>query len=385
MTGIACCSISHAQGEPGNAQYEGAQYYGSENNNNFREDKKMKHRTTIIVLLYALTCQVSASTILWDASHGENGYVPSLWFSALSNHLAGYGFEIYTTYQGFLVDDPGSYDIAVVCGGSSLYSVYTTDEVEKIKEFVVNGGGLLIMGEMDNRYNEGIQPVASAFGVTLGVSEIGSYPYAIYTSDFAPHPLFDGIEEICFQSVGELSTSSNLEEVAWYEGTDKALIVAGDYGLGRVVALGDINIYSSFNGTGRYYYRADNRRFSVNTFEYFVTEPAIEAGVKIDPDTLNLSSKGEWITCYIWLPDEYNVTDVNSASVVLEDKIEAAWIWFDEQTQVVMVKFSRSDVQEMFVESGELGEVELTVRGELIDGNPFEGMDIIRVIDKGKN
>jgi hypothetical protein len=232
----------------------------------------MQKRTKIIILLFVLTGQASAATVLWDASHGEYGYVPSRWFRELSNHIAGYGFDIDTTYNGFLVDDPVSYDVAVVCAGSSAYSTYTIDEVEKIKDFVINGGGLLIMGEMENTDNERIQPVASAFGVTLGVSQIGSYPYAIYTSDFAPHPLFDGIDEIGFQSVGELSKSSDLEEVAWYEGTDKALVIAGEYGLGRVVALGDINIFSSFEH-GRYYDRVDNRQFSVNTFKYLVPEP----------------------------------------------------------------------------------------------------------------
>jgi hypothetical protein len=233
----------------------------------------MKKRTTIIILLFALTGQVSAKTVLWDASHGEYGYVPSRWFSELRNHIARYGFSIHTTYNGFLVDDPGAYDIAVVCAGSSVYSAYTTAEAEKLEDFVANGGGLLIMGEMDHSYNEKLQPVASAFGITLGVSEIGSYPYAVYTSDFAPHPLFNGINKICFQSVGELSTSGILEEVAWYEGTDKALVIAGDYGLGRVVALGDINIFSSFGDSGKYYDRVDNRKFSVNTFEY-LPEPA---------------------------------------------------------------------------------------------------------------
>jgi hypothetical protein len=221
-------------------------------------------------LLFALTGQVSAKTVLWDASHGEYGYVPSRWFSALRYHIAGYGFNIHTTYNGFLVDDPRAYDIAVVCAGSSVYSAYTTAEAEKIEDFVANGGGLLIMGEMDHSYNEKLQPVASAFGVTLGVSEVG---LTVYTSDFACHPLFYGINEICFQSVGELSTSGNLEEVAWYEGTDRALVVAGEYGLGRVVVLGDINIFSSFGDSGKYYDRVDNRKFSVNTFEY-LPEPA---------------------------------------------------------------------------------------------------------------
>jgi len=115
-----------------------------------------------------------------------------------------------------------------------------------------------------------------------------------------------------------------------------------------------------------------------------IPEPPIGAEVDIDPDTLNLNSKGKWITCYIWLPEKYDVADVNSQSVFFEEVIGAAWIWVDEQTQVIMAKFSRSDFQEMLTESGKLGEVELTVRGELIDGTTFEGMDIIRVIDKGK-
>lgn len=278
----------------------------------------MKKRTAIIILLFALTCQVSASTILWDASHGEHGYVPGKWFRALSNHLAGYGFGIDTTYNGFLVDDPALYDIVVVCVGSSMNSAYITEEVEKIKGFVVNGGGLLIMGEMDSSGIDNIQPVASAFGITLGVSNIGSYPWAIYTSDFAPHPLFDGIDEICFQSVGELSTSSNLEEVAWYEGTDKSLVVAGEYGYGRVVALGDINIFSSFNGSGEYYDRADNRQFSVNTFEYLISAPEIEVSVDIKPGScpnpVNVKSKGV-LPVAILGSEDVNVMDIDPASI----------------------------------------------------------------------
>jgi hypothetical protein len=75
---------------------------------------------------------------------------------------------------------------------------------------------------------------------------------------------------------------------------------------------------------------------------------------------------------------------VNSASVFLEDEIGAEWIWVDEQRQVVMAKFRRSDVQDILAELDEPDEVELTVSCELIDGTRFEGTDIIRVIDKGK-
>jgi hypothetical protein len=108
--------------------------------------------------------------------------------------------------------------------------------------------------------------------------------------------------------------------------------------------------------------------------------PPVEAEVKIRPKTLNLASKGKWISCKIWLPEDYNVADVNSATVFLEDEIPAEWIWFNEKQNVVTAKFARSELQEIL----EPGEVDLTVTGYLTDGSYFEGTDTIRVIDKGK-
>ncbi len=105
----------------------------------------------------------------------------------------------------------------------------------------------------------------------------------------------------------------------------------------------------------------------------------IPAEADIEPKTLNLSSNGKWISCHIWLPEDYDVADVNTNSILLEGQIAAAQVWIDEEEQVVMVKFSRADVQDIL----EAGEVELIVSGELIDGAKFEGTDTIRVIDKG--
>jgi probable HAF family extracellular repeat protein len=107
--------------------------------------------------------------------------------------------------------------------------------------------------------------------------------------------------------------------------------------------------------------------------------PPIPAEINIAPDTLNLSSSGKWISCCIWLPEEYDVADVNTNSILLEGQIAAAQVWVNEEEQVVMTKFSRADVQDIL----EAGEVELIVSGELINGAKFEGTDTIRVIDKG--
>ncbi len=108
-------------------------------------------------------------------------------------------------------------------------------------------------------------------------------------------------------------------------------------------------------------------------------EPAIEAAIDIDPDTLNLSSKGKWITCYICLPEDYDVADIDPNSVLLEYEIQPESFRLDEQQQVAIAKFSRSEVQGIL----DVGEVELTITGQLMDGTVFEGTDVIRVINKG--
>ena len=122
------------------------------------------------------------------------------------------------------------------------------------------------------------------------------------------------------------------------------------------------------------------------SFELFVAtvEPmSIEATIDIHPDTLNVSSKGKWITCYIWLPQGYDVANVKQGSLQLNGAIDAAWSWIDEDEQILMGKFPRREVQALLVELGLSGNVELVVTGEMIDGRPFEGTDTIRIIDKG--
>jgi hypothetical protein len=66
--------------------------------------------------------------------------------------------------------------------------------------------------------------------------------------------------------------------------------------------------------------------------------------------------------------------------VILEDTIPAEW--GDVQNHTLMVKFDRSEVEDYIGVPQE--SIEFTIMAKLIDGTPFEGSDIIRVIDPGK-
>ena len=111
-------------------------------------------------------------------------------------------------------------------------------------------------------------------------------------------------------------------------------------------------------------------------------ESPIFAEARILPQTINITSKGNWITCYIWLPDEYNVADIDPNSVLLEDLVPVASLSVNERHQVAIARFSRNDVQPIL----EVGDINLTITGRLTDGTVFDATDTIKVIEKtGKN
>jgi parallel beta-helix repeat protein len=113
----------------------------------------------------------------------------------------------------------------------------------------------------------------------------------------------------------------------------------------------------------------------IDTCVVTVLQEALSVIIDIDPDTLNLKSKGRWITCYIEIPS-HDVKDIDIDSILLEDTIPAEW--GDIQNDTLMVKFDRSEVEDMLLP----GTYNLKVSGELKTGTPFEGYsDEIKVIE----
>ncbi|MHC4283159.1 MAG: choice-of-anchor Q domain-containing protein [Planctomycetota bacterium] len=153
----------------------------------------------------------------------------------------------------------------------------------------------------------------------------------------------------------------------------------GDYHLlpdSPCIDAGDPNYIADPNETdldGRL--RVFGGRIDMGAYEY---SPAIPAEVRIIPRTINLASKGNRITCYMWLPEQYNVADIDHNSIVLEQHIKSEPLSVDEQKQVAIAKFSREELRGII----STGEVELTISGQLKDGTIFEATDVIKVINE---
>ena len=116
----------------------------------------------------------------------------------------------------------------------------------------------------------------------------------------------------------------------------------------------------------------------MGSYEYW---PPIMAEVLIEAGTVNLAKKAEWLVSYIWLPEGYDVNEINPTSIMFEGQIAAGEVLLDDQQQLVTAMFSLAKVVDI-LEAGD--EVEVTISGKLTNRERFEGTDVIRVIDKGR-
>jgi len=136
----------------------------------------------------------------------------------------------------------------------------------------------------------------------------------------------------------------------------------------------------------------------VGMLTFAFSADSISATIDITPNTLNLKSKGNWITCRIELPEGYKASDIDRTTIMLNGSIPVDPLWVDGPQDFVIpllpvhagsharndgvshltVKFNRTAVEEFIVAQGiTCGNVTLTITGE-VDGEQFEGSDIIR-------
>jgi hypothetical protein len=209
-------------------------------------------------------------------------------------------------------------------------------------------------------------------------------------------------------SLGSLNPAINYDSYVtklYYglEAADKFRYFTDDWD----VARGKTTIYvqpATISNTGITLTKADlsNVYFKTNwgpwkkfTDVYEVEPDPINAGIIINPKTLNRKSKGNWITSYIELPAGYSIYDVDTASIGLtvhqekqtngipvEEVLYTAGpmeIGDDDTNSVpdLMVKFDRQDLIQLLV----TGDATLTIKGKLKDGTPFVGSNVIRVIN----
>jgi hypothetical protein len=244
--------------------------------------------------------------ILWDSIHLTD---PMSYYSDWLTELTNLGYVIEEISSGsitpVLLD---SYDI-LIC--AQPYASYSSAEQTAIQSFVLNGGGLLVIGDDS-------PTIFDMLTLFAGIDwELGGY--AGTTSDITPHPVTTDVFSAHFDSpICELMVSGGA--ISLIRNGGDTLLAASEVGSGRVLGIGDEHTIQdgSIN-------QADNRQLALNMIDWlrriqyihdlhvFLEVPLY--GLPGDPVSINATVRNSG------LENETNITVRFYVNTSLEDTI----------------------------------------------------------------
>lgn len=146
------------------------------------------------------------------------------------------------------------------------------------------------------------------------------------------------------------------------------------------LAVGTVTGSHTYTDAGMYSVEVcvtdDDGAEACDTFQ--VEVQLVPATVDCDPDTLNLKGGRGVITCYIELPEGFDVAHIDTSTVQCQGAFALRGMLSEEDSRTYVAKFSRHDLPDLPV-----GDAVLLIKGEVRhNGNPvdFEGSDTISVI-----
>lgn len=168
--------------------------------------------------------------------------------------------------QGALTSgDIDSVDVLVV-GYSS--QAFETAECDLIEDFVRDGGGLLLMGEGWSWPGDisafPLNQLASRFGWIITARGAGD------PVELLDHPILAGVASLCFAGSSPIDPTASLDAVV-LDPRDETLVVATVVDEGRVVVIGDSDVFTNidYDEDGiSMLDEADNTVLAVNTFRW---------------------------------------------------------------------------------------------------------------------
>jgi len=230
--------------------------------------------------------------VLFDQTHwADSIFMYSIWISNLTN--TGYIVDTLTL-SPITSSALEGYDVFVI---PQAHDYYFLSEVTAIQEFVLNGGGLLIIGD-DSPYI--YTDLTKFVGITW---ESGGY--GGYTNDITPHPVTEGVNTAYFGSpMSRLFVSLPAQDIIRDNGRN-VLLAVSEIKAGAVAAIADedsINDWSILN--------ADNLKLANNIIDWLKTRPPIASFTysPLDPyvgETVTFNASTSYdpdgtIVSYLW-------------------------------------------------------------------------------------
>lgn len=243
--------------------------------------------------------------ICFDYKHNNRLILENTPYLMLTDYLFQSNYVLAKTELGFMnASYLKQFDCLVI--GNMFDSFLEMEDIQNITEFVKEGGGLLVVsdqgGDFENRNN--ISELTNQFGILFNPDRVSdpdnfvARPEYMVITKFREHPITRGIMRFihstgCSIIIDEEKESDNLDvdSIAFasdsaqhntYNGIEwvdepcpgVAIIAVARYFKGRVVAIGNLSIFSSL-GASYGLKLEENRRLVSNIFTWLVNPTEI--------------------------------------------------------------------------------------------------------------
>jgi len=234
-----------------------------------------------------------------------------------------YGISIHYSFNNILSRNniTNNYDSGIRLGDSSNNTISGNNIANNHVNFGIGLGDSsenTIYGNNLANNRDGLYFYYSSDNTIFGNNIADNKDYGIFLADSPNNKFYHNNFKNNTYQVYASFNSTNI----WDDGYPSGGNYWSDYN-GADLFSGSYQNVAGSDGIGDTPYVIDeNNRDNYPLMEPWLPKPpAISATVDIKPDTLNLKSKGKWITCYIELPEGYNVSDIDVSTVMLDGTI----------------------------------------------------------------
>lgn len=243
-------------------------------------------------------------TILFDLTHNEMLNIEDEEFKEFMDLLKRLDLKIKKNENGHITKEILE-NIDLLILGNPIDDFFSSLEIKHIIDHVRNGGGLLLLSEYGSDYLQktNINDISGKFGIFFEkniIKEMNSNNQnctsILHIQDFFKHQMTKNIREVIIGGACSLFLDKDVKPLMqsneksvwsevynniseeWSKEEEKQLVVAAhtEYGQGKVVAIGDIDIFTSNSRIG--INSLDNRKLVQNIINWLI-EPVRESKV----------------------------------------------------------------------------------------------------------